>query len=224
MQVLRIDPAKVELVLLSATQAGHAPLTADQWAEKHGLLAVINAGMFDVDHATHVGYMKQDSRVAPVEVRKDYLSAAAFRPTRAELPQFRIQDLDDADLAKDIAPHYNAVIQNLRLIKRPGENRWQQQPKQWSEAALGEDGAGRMLMLFSRPPSSMHDFNEHVLKLPLDLKCSQHLEGGPEASLHVSAGGLTFAGMGSYETGFMENDDNKTFWPLPNVIGVKARK
>ena len=30
--------------------------------------------------------------------------------------------------------------------------------------------------------------------------------------------------MGSFETGFREDDDNRAFWPLPNVIAVAARK
>lgn len=224
MQVLRIDPAKVDLVLLSASKLGHEALKAEQWAKKFGLIAVINAGMFDADHVTHTGYMKIDEVVRPEALKKDYSSVAAFAPLDKGAPVFCMFDLEDADIAKDIAPRYGTVVQNLRLIKRPSENRWPQQPKQWSEAALGEDGAGRVLLLFSRAPASMHDFNEHVLKLPIDLVTAQHLEGGPEASLYVSAGGFVFAGMGSYETGFMENDDNREFWPLPNVIGIKERK
>jgi hypothetical protein len=27
--------------------------------------------------------------------------------------------------------------------------------------------------------------------------------------------------VGSWETGFNENDDNANAWPLPNVIGVR---
>ena len=29
--------------------------------------------------------------------------------------------------------------------------------------------------------------------------------------------------IGSYETGFLENDDNARAWPVPNVIGVVRR-
>jgi hypothetical protein len=29
--------------------------------------------------------------------------------------------------------------------------------------------------------------------------------------------------IGSYETGFRENDDNASFWELPNVLGFAAR-
>jgi hypothetical protein len=168
--------------------------------------------------------MKIDATILPDTVKKDYSSITAFGPTEKGAPLFRMFDLEDADIVKDIAPRFACVIQNLRLIKRPRENRWQPQSKKWSEVALGEDGTGRVLMMFSRSPASMHDFIEHGLKLPIDLVAAQHLEGGPEASLYVSVGDFVFAGMGSYETGFMENDDNHEFWRLPNVIGVKAPK
>jgi hypothetical protein len=29
--------------------------------------------------------------------------------------------------------------------------------------------------------------------------------------------------MGSFETGFWENDSNRVFWPLPNVIAFAER-
>ena len=31
------------------------------------------------------------------------------------------------------------MIENLRLIKRPGINRWSEQNKRWSEIAIGQD-------------------------------------------------------------------------------------
>jgi hypothetical protein len=49
------------------------------------------------------------------------------------------------------------------------------------------------------------------------------LEGGPEATLYVNAGGTELERFGSYETGFNENDDNDRAWALPNVIGVWRR-
>ena len=48
-------------------------------------------------------------------------------------------------------------------------------------------------------------------------------EGGPEASLHVKAFGTEVRAMGSYETGFWENDLNILFWPIPNVLAVLPR-
>ena len=222
--IVRIDPRSCQLRLLACAELGHAGLPADQWAEKYGLSVVINAGMFDLDHSTHTGYMKNDSRVNPAALRPDYSSIAVFSPLDPLNPPFRLLDTDGPDWDNDILSQYGVAIQNLRLIKSRGENRWKPQPKAWSEAALGEDTTGHMLLIFCPVGSTMYDFNEHLLRLPIHLIAAQHLEGGPEASLYVKCGDFEFRGVGSYETGFNENDDNQTFWDLPNIIGVQSNR
>jgi hypothetical protein len=52
---------------------------------------------------------------------------------------------------------------------------------------------------------------------------AQHLEGGPEAQLFLVREGEELELMGSYETVFFESDANRTAWPVPNVIGVRAK-
>jgi hypothetical protein len=71
---------------------------------------------------------------------------------------------------------------------------------------------------------AMHHFNAFILGLPLGIVRAMHVEGGPEASLSIRAPGLSLDLSGSYETGFNENDDNSGQWPIPNVIGVVAKK
>jgi hypothetical protein len=122
-----------------------------------------------------------------------------------------------------IARDYATVVQNLRLIKRPGLNRWSQQERRWSEAALGEDDRGNALLIFCRSAYSMHDLNNALLKLPIGVVAAQHLEGGPEAQLYVRTGDTEVDLFGSYETGFMENDGNRRSSWIPNVIGVARR-
>ena len=116
------------------------------------------------------------------------------------------------------------MIQNIRMINRAGENRWSSQPKQWSEAALGEDEEGRALFIFSRSPYAMHDLNRMLLSLPIGLVCAQHLEGGPEAQLYLCWGETEVELVGSYETSFSEHDRNEVGWPVPNVIGIVPRE
>lgn len=213
-RILRVDPTKFELRVLCASELGHEPLTADEWRRRYDLIAVSNAGMFDVDHSSHVGYLRNGDHVNQSKMHPDYSSVAAFDPG------FRIFDTDEVDFETEIESKFDVVIQNLRLIKRPGENRWSQQPKEWSEAALGEDADGNALFIFCRSPYSMHDLNLQLLDLPINLVAAQHLEGGPEASLEIAFGEFGLSLMGSFETGFNENDNNREFWPIPNVIGV----
>ena len=55
----------------------------------------------------------------------------------------------------------------------------------------------------------------------LDLAGALFLEGGPEASLVVRGSDGELQRVGSYEQGFVENDENRSFWWLPNVLALE---
>ncbi len=223
--VVRIDPATWELCLVARSQTGDTTdKTAREWAASQGLVAAINAGMFASDDKTHVGYMEARGHVNSSTVT-GYQSVAAFDPRDPEKrPPFRIFDLDaDGVTVQAIRLEYVSLVQNLRLVKKPGESRWSKQEKKWSEAALGEDKSGKILFVFSRSPFSMHDLNRELLSAEIGLVALQHLEGGPEAQLFLKVGAVEFELFGSYETAFRDNDGNKTPWPIPNVLGIRRK-
>lgn len=221
MQIVRVDARRHPLQLCSASPA-QPMLTVEEWAAKQKLCLVINAGMYDKDGSTHCGYLKNHGVILPTTFRSDYSSICVFSPFVKDAVPFRLLDTDDPGVEKNILSHYAVAVQNLRLIKHPGENRWKQQPKMWSEAALGQDKNGNALFIFCRTPSTMHDFNEHLLSLPIGLASAQHLDGGPPASLYLNCGGVVLRCAGSYESGFNEKSSSQKLWLLPHVIGVKA--
>lgn len=223
--VLRIDAHLWELQAIGTSSAGEkSNHTAREWCASQQLTAAINAGMFNTDGKTHVGLMRFREHTNNNKPNS-YLSVAAFDPRDASHPPFRIFDLDAPQVTtQSILADYGSAIQNLRLIKHPGTNQWTQQTRMWSEAALGEDDAGRVLFIFSRTPFSMHDLNEQLLAAGIGLVAAQHLEGGPEAQLYVHVGKLEIEQLGSYETAFREDDSNATPWPIPNVLGVRPRQ
>lgn len=220
--VLRADPERWEPAFLCAAKMGDGrPLTAREWCEAHDLQAATNAGMFATDGQTHVGYMRCGDYVNSSHVNS-YQSIIAISPKQPGLPRARIYDLDLTTL-EEVLENYASAAQNLRLIQRPGVNRWSPQERSWSEAALGQDRAGRLLFIFSLAPFSMHEFNQILLNLPIDLECAQHLEGGPEAQLYIRCGGFERELVGAYETGFSEGNTPGSAWPIPNVLGIRAR-
>lgn len=223
--VLRIDSKFWELAPVGVSQTGEASgHTAREWCAKHKLVAATNAGMFASDQKTHLGYLRYRESVFTSHVNQ-YQSIAAFDPREGkEVPRFRIFDLDAPGVTlQSIQQDYHSAVQNLRLVKRPGTNQWPQQTRKWSEAALGEDDAGRILFIFSRSPFSMHDLNQELLTAGIGLVAAQHLEGGPEAQLYLHSGATELEMFGSYETSFKENDNNAIPWPIPNVLGVRPR-
>ena len=223
--VLRIDPDLWELSFIGVTNTSESVgKTARGWAETYHLTAAINAGMFDKDGKTHLGYVREGGKVSNPRVNA-YQSVAAFNPRCKQLPRFRMFDLDGDRVNMDgILRDYGSAVQNLRLIKHPGVNQWRQEDKKWSEAALGEDNKGRILFIFSRSPFSMHDLNRELLSAGIGLVAAQHLEGGPEAQLYVHAGSVELEAFGSFETSFREDDGNNVAWPVPNILGVRPRK
>ncbi len=223
--ILRIDPKYWHFAMVGKSWTGASEnLTAKGWCERHNLTAAINAGMFATDYSTHVGYLGIKGHVNSRHVNK-YMSVAAFDPKKKKgFADFKIFDLDDADVTmKKIIGDYYSVVQNLRLIKRPGQNRWEQQAKVWSEAALGEDRNGRVLFILTRSPFTMHDFNRALLSLGIGIVAAQHLEGGPEAQLYLRIGDVKLEMFGTYQTSSKENDNSAASWVIPNVLGIRPR-
>jgi hypothetical protein len=211
--VLRVDPRIWDLKVMLRTRAdGDRPRKPQQWCEEFGLVAAINAGMYQADYSTNVGYCMVDSVVENRSINK-YLSAMAFDPVDPSRAPFRIFDLDSTPLS-DITASYRTVVQNMRLIKRYRKNRWTDQGATWPEAALAEDSLGRALLVYCSVPYSMHDFNEILLGLPLDVVCAQHLEGNNPARLFIN-----------HETmiGVPQVGASGAGPAIPNVLGVARR-
>jgi len=205
-RALRVDPARFELKLLMASAPGEGKnLSARQWSEKHDAVAATNPSMFDVDMLTSVGLMRTETHTnnARRSKAKAYL---AFGPSDAKAPAVRI-----------------GVVQSIRMVTCKRRNTWAQQERKWSAALVGLDGDGRVLLIHVRSPYSMHDLVDMLLALPLDLRQLMYGEGGPEAQLFVQSGGREIELVGSYETGFNEDDDNTAAWPVPNVLAVVRR-
>ena len=217
LHVVKIDPAKARLRAFAVSQVGGAARTARQWREELRLVAVINAGMYDVDYSKHTGYFRLGDHINSSRWVKSYQSILLLDPRKPGLPRAAIHDAGDST-----PDDYETVVQNLRLIRAPGTSVWAENGRRWSEAAVAMDGDGAILFLFSRSPYSMHELNRILLALPLGIVRAMHVEGGPEASLSVRGGGIDLSLSGSFETRFNENDRNLHQWPLPNVLGIEA--
>ncbi|MFH2051169.1 MAG: phosphodiester glycosidase family protein [bacterium] len=211
--VLRVDPQRWNLAMLTAGTTGDdLARTPQQWCDEFGLTAAINAGMYQADYRTHVGFCQVDGKVLN-KAPNDYLSALALDPVDEDDPPVRLFDLDEIDLA-DVTARYRTVVQNLRLIKHRRENRWQPASDRWNEAALAMDGSGRILLVQCSTPLSMHDFNVALLGLPLDVVAAQHLEGNLPARLWIA----------HQEAQGLKTQQGPPGRPLPFVLGVRPRE
>jgi hypothetical protein len=220
--VVKIDPRVYAFKLLSASETGNLRLTAKEWCQRQNLISAVNAGMFQGDGITHVGYMKNFSHINNPRLNRTHNAVLAFNPIDSTLPQIQIIDrkCQDFEIYRE---RYNTFVQNIRMISCRQENVWSKQEKKSSMVVFAVDQEGSVLFIFTRAPYSVHDFTNLLLGLPLSIYNAMYLEGGPEASLYLDTVRLKLSHVGGHDIGFEENDRNQEFWPIPNVIGFRKK-
>lgn len=218
-RILRIDPARFELQLLNRSALPDGPpLTPKEWSRRHGLVAVINASLYQTDHRTSVSLMRSRTHTNNPRLSK-HNAVLLFDRLDTDVPPVQIVDRTCRDLAA-LQGHYGAMVQSIRMVSCTGANVWSQQPNKWSTAAVGIDQHGRVLFIHVRSPFSTHDLIDGLLTLPLDLREAMYVEGGPEAQLYVNAGGRELELVGSHGSNFAGIENNYAL-PIPNALGVR---
>lgn len=208
LDIFTINPDSVDIDIISLPRSKTIKeIVVDKNKEDYFLAC--NAGMFNIDYRTNMGYMKSKGRILNEKDHPDYYSVMAFDPLNSDSPNFYIYDTDVTPL-DSILSNYDSVIENLRLIKRKSENRWPQQSKKWSELAIAQDINGNIVIVYCRNKISMFDFNNLILSLPIELVVAQHVEGNISAQLYFK--------INQYEL----NYDNNEY--VPNLIGFKVKK
>jgi len=219
--ILKIDPSKYNFNLLSAKRKDKEIKTAKQWAVENKQIAVINAGMYQADFKTNLGFMKDYNFTNNGRLNKDN-TIIAFNRKVDSVPEIQIIDrtCQDWEVLKE---QYSSFSQSIRMVDCKQKNKWGQQSKKWSMVVVGIDKEGNTLFIFTRSPYSVHDFINILLTPELNIYNIMYLEGGPEASFYLNHNETEVAKVGSYETGFYESDQNHNFWPIPNVIGISKK-
>jgi len=216
--VLKIDPQKYSFKLLSASENGGKKMTLKEWSEKHGLVAAFNAGMYQEDGITSVGYMKNFKHINNGRLNKNkaVLAFSAIDPTVSEI---QIIDRECQDF-ESLRGKYRTLVQSIRMVSCDQQNVWSPQATAWSTLAIGMDKSNKVLVLFSQQPYAVHDLVEMLLSLPLSLYNAMYLEGGPQASLYFSTKNETLEKYGSWEGSPDNNGAFQVSWPIPNVLGI----
>ena len=217
--VLRIDPNRFEFFLFNASAEDKAPLTPKQWAHKKGLIAVINASMFQEDLLTSVSLMRTKNHVNNNYVSKDK-TILAFDPVRSGIPPVKIIDRQCEDFETWKA-NYNTLIQSIRMISCDGRNVWRSQTDRWSIASIGIDKNGWILFIHTESAFTTHDLINMLMKLPLDIAQAMYVEGGPQAQLYIDSNDQTMEFVGQMSSLFQQG--GKLAWPVPNVVGITRR-
>jgi hypothetical protein len=218
--VLRIDPGHFDFRVYMASEHGE-PRTLDAWADDFGLVAAINASMYLPNHRTSTGLMRCGGHVNNGTINARFGSFLLSGPRREGLPEVRLVDRSFQDWRAALED-YSCAVQNYRIISLNGKNLWKPDNHAFSIAAVAQDHEGRVLLLHSRAPLSVHDFSANLLALPLDVRTAMYVEGGREAGLYVRSRLMTRAWSGGYSS-FLFAPAAPGLHPLPNVIGVTRK-
>jgi hypothetical protein len=216
--VVKVDPGKYSFKLLSASENGGKKMTVREWTEKYGLVAAFNAGMYQTDGTTSVGYMKNFKHINNGRLNVNN-TVLAFNPVDAGLPEIQIVDRECQDFAM-LKGKYQSFVQSIRMVSCEQKNVWSQQPTGWSTLAIGMDKNRNVLVIFCQQPYSVHDLIEILLSLPVSIYNAMYLEGGPQASLYLSTKNSTIERHGSWEGNPDSHNPLQIWWPIPNIIGI----
>ncbi len=218
--VVRIAPERFDFVVRSAAEAGERALPLKVWAERHGFVAAINAGMYLPDGVTNTGYLRVGDCLNNPRIAGTFGAFFLAGPDSPELPGVQLLDRTE-DAWEDLLPRYAMAVQNYRFIDSERRLLWRPGGPEHSVAAVGRDGKGRILFIHSREPLVGVELGRLLLELPADIRLVMYVEGGSQAALVVRTPKLTRLWTGLFGAGLWTSGMSNV--PLPNVIGVKRK-
>ena len=224
--ILKIDARKFEFEFLTASEHGKHPRTAPDWAEEFNMNIIINAGMYSYNKTqSNKGYLKSRSHLNNPVKASYYNAMMVMHPKDTAKPPFEIIDITCQSWEK-VKNQYNSLCQGMRMISCSGEAMaFTKRPDQSCSMILtATDVSGNLYIVFTRSPYTHRDMISFLLGMPLDIRTTVYLEGGPETSLYVNTGDTVIAKFGSYVSNTCDNDDNDHFRKIPNVISLRIRK
>ena len=226
LSILKIDVQKFDFEFLTASERGHHARTAPDWASEFKKNVIINAGMYKYNKAqSNKGYMKNYNHVNN-PVKSDYYNAIlAMHPKDQKKPPFAIIDITKEPWEK-VKTQYHSLCQGMRMIGGDGEGmQFSKRPDQSCSMILAAtDTVGNFYIVFTRSPYTHQTMIKYLQGLPLNIRTTVYLEGGPETSLYINTGDTVIAKYGSYVSNTCDNDDNDHFRLVPNVIALRKKE
>ena len=222
--ILRITPSKMDFSLVTATEYGRARSVCE-WADTFDFNVVLNAGMYELSNGLiNRGFMKNYGHHNNAQLRENYNSMIALNAKDSSDHNFCIIDLQ-CDPWHTVKDDYHCYAQGLRMIDCNGTAMgWNKRYQSCSMMVAATDALGNIYYIYSRSPYTHNEMIRFMVGMPYGLTNAIYIEGGPETSLYIRTGERVVEKVGSYVSQTYPNDNNMSFWALPNVIGMKLKK
>jgi hypothetical protein len=219
--VLRLEPDKFEISLLSSEEFRTTPKTSQGWSKEFDYEIIFNAGMFRRDTYSPLGYCKNYEFVLNGNFNH-HNSFLVINPTRKRLPSLRILDRQ-CDNIDSILKFYRTHLQSIRMLSCGEENCWKKTDKKHSILALASDSSDNLLLLFVQEPIRPHNFIAQISKMKLGIERMMYLEGGSHASLYAEIDNFTVDLHGYSDNPLPLKSLLEMPMPLPVVIALKRK-
>lgn len=223
--ILKVDTHKFDFKFLTASEHGKRLRTAEEWGLEFDQTIIINAGMYSYNKMhSNKGYMKNFDHLNNPVKSNYYNAIMAMHPKDKTKAPFQIIDITYQDWEK-VKTQYFSLCQGMRMMGQEGEGMgFSKRPDQACSMVLtATDAAGNIYIVFTRSPYTHRTMIDFLQGLPLNIRTTVYLEGGPETSLYVNTGDTVIAKYGSYVSNSCNNDNNDHFWKIPNVIALRKR-
>jgi hypothetical protein len=222
--ILKIDPKKVEFDLFTASAMDSISKPVNVWADTMNLNIVFNAGMYDLGNPLMSrGLLKNRSHDNQFVFKEGWNVMFAINPLDSiNAPDAVVYDMQCITY-DSIRNKYTSFAQGLRMLDCSGNPMNWKKSQSCSMLVCAHDEQENLIILFNRSPFTQNQLIAFMKQFPTPLHNAIYMEGGPETSLYVSVGDFCLQRVGSFVSGTYPKDTNETFWPLPNVIGVRVK-
>lgn len=205
LHVFRASLANASLSLISSSQTGQMEDIA-QLMTKRNLALATNAGLFAADYKTSLGYMRNFEHVNNGRHAGKLKGLFVFNPKSAQDVKFKIIEKSEPNWRAEIRK-FNTVFETYRMLSKQGENLWVEgNAFYYNTALVGALRSGEVVFIFCPALYSMHDLNEFIKTLPLELEGLLYLDGDSKGALSFNQSGLVHMGYSYF---------------LPNVLAIQ---
>lgn len=201
------------------------PTAMSGWADRiKGAAAIINGGQYYPDRS-YMGLLARDGQSLSSTTHpqwKGFLAASPRPDAPPGAPAAAIIDLHGSGREPWKPEHYHNVMQSFMLLDHNGIVRVRNSRNLAGRAAVGQDKAGRIVLIMTPAAVTLYDL-ALVLKDPrLELVRVMGLDGGFETQLLLRQGGAPFQSGGQFSI----SDKRAVFIPgyyktLPSVLAVE---
>lgn len=219
-KLIRIHRDSARLQLLTAANTDKISLTAAEWAVHKNLHLVFNAGMYIPGTIRSKGQMKADGQWNQPESLPTFGGVFCLEGNRDEA--FQLLDKSCKAENKD-KEKYSSHFECMRLLDCHGKPlSWEKKIQYCSMLVAAEDSAGNLVLAFCRSPMRQAEMAVFLSGLPIGLRTTLYLEGGPETSVLIDIPGVVSEKwIGTFVSDTWEKTDNQEFRKLPNAVGIK---